>query len=107
MKKELVKNNITIKVEDYVNNFFAVEKLGLSGVISFDNFEEDLNDFIISVELFGMKTTYDVNYINSNEFDFSKISENQIRDLMLDGFELNGLLTLDMHSLDGLYGKYN
>lgn len=107
MKKELVKNNITITVEDYVNNFFAVEKLGLSGVISFDNFEEDLNDFIISVELFGMKTTYDVNYINSNEFDFSKISENQIRDLMLDGFEPNSLLVLDIKELDSLYGKYN
>lgn len=52
-----------------------------------------------------MKCKYDIEYIKSNKVDFSKIEENQIRDLMLDGFELNDLIFLTSQQIDSLLYK--
>jgi hypothetical protein len=48
---------------------------------------------------------YDVDYIKSGRVDFSKIEENHIKDLMLDGHELEYLLTLNHDELDSLMFK--
>ncbi len=107
MKKELLKNKITINYVDDENKFFSVSKNNICGTISFNDFYSDLNMFLDTVELYGSTCNYDVDYIESNAIDFSKIEENQIRDLMLDGLKIDFLLTLNSFELDNLYAKYN
>lgn len=109
MKKELLKNGVIVNDVNNENKFFSVSKNGICGVISFNDFDIDLEVFLDSAELNidNCCINYDVDYIKSNEIDFSKIEENQIKDLILDGFELDYLLTLNSEQLDELFCQYN
>lgn len=109
MKKELLKNGVVVNDVDSENKFFSVSKNGIHGVVSFNDFDIDLEIFLDSVELNSDTccSCYDVDYIKSSKIDFSKVEENQIKDLILDGFELDYLLTLNSEQLDELFCKYN
>ena len=99
MFSQLEENQINVVYYDKENKFFAVEKQGLNGVITVDNFIDNLETFIISIELFNSQDSCSL-----KEDEINSISINEMKELLKRGFNLGNYLSkLDIQFLKMLY----
>lgn len=101
MFSKLEENKINVVYYDKENKFFSVEKQGLNGLITVNDFMEDLETFLISIELFNSQ---DQNDYSLKEIETNIVSINEIKELLKRGFDLSDYLSkLDIQFLKMLY----
>ena len=97
---QLEVNKVNIVSYDSENKFFSVEKNNICGLITCNNFNDDLEVFLSSVEI------YKVNENELENFSFNDLTLYQIRDLIIRGFDLSSYLsTLNYNQLKMIYNQ--